>query len=70
MDRRRNPSHARMGDTMTDVALVWLALFGIWPIAHPEHDAATFASMADIVLHVAGAVGLVCRWKIVRRGQP
>lgn len=52
---------------MIDVILVWLALFGVWPLSHPDHDITSIMSAFDIMLHLVGVFGLVYRWKIVRR---
>lgn len=35
---------------------VWLAMFGIWPLAHPDHDGTTLMSGVDLVLHFVGLV--------------
>lgn len=41
----------------------WLALFGIWPLAHPAHT--TFGSPTtwiDLVLHAVGLSAAVPLW--------
>jgi hypothetical protein len=50
-----------------DVVLVWVWMFGVWPIAEPDHNFGTAWGVLDIVLHFAALVALVARWKIVRR---
>jgi hypothetical protein len=33
----------------------WLALFGIWPLAHPDHNTfGALATWADLLLHLVG----------------
>lgn len=60
VDRRRNPQWP------LDVALLWLALFGIWP-ADPPHNFDTLAGTVDLVVHLGAWMWLVARWKVERR---
>ena len=41
---------------------VWLALFGIWPIAHPAHSIDDPMAGIDLLLHLAGAGYLISLW--------
>lgn len=38
---------------------VWLVLFGIWPVAHPEHFDGSPMAMVDLLLHCIGLIYLV-----------
>lgn len=55
---------------MIDVVLVWLLLFGVWPLADPGHDLSTFGSVVDVAVHFAAGFGLGLRWTIERRVWP
>jgi polyferredoxin len=35
------------------LSLLWFAIFGLWPFAHPPHDFSTPLSVLDIALHWA-----------------
>lgn len=49
--------------------LLWPALFGVWPLAHPEHDASVLGA-TDIAVHVAASVELAWRrWEAHRARQ-
>lgn len=50
-----------------DVFLWWVVLFGIWPIAHPEHNFDTLAGAGDVVAHFAAIWALCARWRFERR---
>lgn len=52
---------------MIDVLAAWAALFGVWPLAEPEHYQPTVMSVLDLIVHCAGMWVIVRRWKIVRR---
>jgi uncharacterized membrane protein HdeD (DUF308 family) len=52
---------------VTTFVSIWMVLFGIWPLAHPTHDATTLASVLDIAAHVLGGALLAVRWTVVRR---
>lgn len=52
---------------MTDLLAAWAALFGVWPLAEPEHYQPTVMSVLDLIVHCAGMWVIVRRWKIVRR---
>lgn len=52
---------------MIDLALLWLALFGVWPLADPGHGLDTLGSATDVVIHVAASFVLFTRWKVVHR---
>jgi hypothetical protein len=40
----------------------WLALFGVWPLAHPEHDTYTYLmTWVDLALHVVGIIIVIPR---------
>lgn len=44
------------------LVLLWLALFGVWPLAHPEHN--TFSdpmTWLDLALHFGAAWLLIDR---------
>jgi hypothetical protein len=51
-----------------DALLVWLALFGVWPIADPGHDWPwSLVTSLDLTLHFVAMYALYRRWTIVRR---
>lgn len=50
-----------------DPPALWLALFGVWPIADPGHSGSTIWSAFDIGLHVVGAAVFLFRWRLERR---
>lgn len=52
---------------MIDVLLVWVALFGLWPLLDPGHALTTVASVVDVIAHGAACWALCRRWKLVRR---
>jgi hypothetical protein len=53
--------------TSLDLLALWVATFGVWPLADPGHAADTWLSVFDIALHVTACVVLIARWKLVRR---
>ena len=43
--------------------LLWPALFGVWPFAHPDHDFTTLMGALDLILHYSAlAVFVLCWW--------
>lgn len=54
---------------MIDLLLLWVGLFGVWPLADPGHDLSTVPSLLDVILHVTAWLVLCARWTIVRRVQ-
>jgi len=52
---------------MVDFIILWLAMYGVWPIAHPNHEMTSILSILDIAIHIAAITALVLRWRIVRR---
>lgn len=52
---------------MIDLVLVWCTLFGIWPLAHPEHTIWSLGGAIDITIHAAAWWALVSRWTLIRR---
>jgi hypothetical protein len=50
-----------------DIVLLWLAAFGVWPIADPGHEGSTLLSNLDIAIHIGATFALCRRWRIVRR---
>jgi len=55
------------GVTAVDWIAIWLFTFGVWPLADPGHSGDTLLSVLDIAIHIAAAVTLCMRWKLVRR---
>ena len=45
--------------------LAWVAFFGVWPLAHPPHDASNITSSIDLAAHLFACVGL--DYVVVRR---
>jgi hypothetical protein len=52
---------------VTDALLLWISLFGVWPVADPGHEWDTLGSRIDLLVHMVGWVGLGLRWRVVRR---
>lgn len=64
---------------MADVLSLWLFLFGVWPLSHPQHDTFTNPlTLLDLGLHLAGAVWvwhlkgerIRLAWFVYRKGLP
>lgn len=47
---------------MINVILVWLALFGVWPTARPEHTLSSSAGIADIIVHLTAIA--ILSWRV------
>jgi len=56
-----------MRSPWVDVALLWVCMFGVWPLAHPEHSLDSMLGAFDMALHLAAWIVLMGRWKVVRR---
>jgi hypothetical protein len=50
-----------------DWLALWVLLFGIYPLAHPDHHDGSLMAWLDIALHIGAATVLMSRWKIARR---
>jgi hypothetical protein len=50
-----------------DWVALYLALFGVWPLADPGHHPDSLMAVADLALHIGAAWVLIARWKVVRR---
>lgn len=53
--------------TVTDWLALWFFLVGFWPFMDPGHSGHSFTSKLDLLTHLAAAIILVFRWRIVRR---
>lgn len=69
VDRTGDMLRYQQRSRLWDYALLWVAVFGVWPLARPPHSFTDPLGLTDLALHVI-ACGLLVRRAWRGRRQP